>query len=118
MNVGRYQIQETIGTGANSRVVRGYDPMIDRAVAIKLFSPQLARGDARARFLREARVVGQISHPSIVTLHDMGIEESTLTPYLVMELVEGQSLEKILLKGAFPFSQLATGRPTFLSLWL
>jgi eukaryotic-like serine/threonine-protein kinase len=103
VNVGRYQIQETIGTGANSRVVRGYDPMIDRAVAIKLFSPQLARGDARARFLREARVVGQIAHPSIVTLHDMGIEESTLTPYLVMELVEGQSLEKILTKGSVPF---------------
>ncbi len=103
MNVGRYQVQETIGAGAHSRVVRGYDPMIDRSVAIKLFSPQLARGDARAHFLREARVVGQISHPSIVTLHDMGIEESTLTPYLVMELVEGQSLEKALSKGSVPF---------------
>jgi len=102
VNVGRYQVQETIGTGAHSRVVRGYDPLIDRAVAIKLFSPQLARGDARAHFLREARVVGQISHPSIVTLHDMGIEESTLTPYLVMELVEGQSLEKALAKGSVP----------------
>src|SRR5208283_4302597 len=103
VNVGRYQVQETLGTGANSRVVRGYDPLIDRSVAIKLFSPELARGDARARFLREARVVGQISHPSIVTLHDMGIEESSLTPYLVMELVEGQSLEKILTKGSVPF---------------
>lgn len=103
MNVGRYQIVETIGTGAHSRVVRGYDPLIDRAVAIKLFSPQLARGEARARFLREARVVGQISHPAIITLHDMGIEESTLTPYLVMELIEGQSLEKALTKGSVPF---------------
>lgn len=103
MNVGRYQVQETIGTGTSSRVVRGYDPLIDRPVAIKLFSPELARGDARARFLREARVVGQISHPSVVTLHDMGVEESTLTPYLVMELIEGQSLEKILTKGSVPF---------------
>ena len=103
MNVGRYQVIETIGTGAHSRVVRGYDPLIDRAVAIKLFSPELARGEARARFLREARVVGQIAHPSIITLHDMGIEESTLTPYLVMELVEGQSLEKALSKGSIPF---------------
>jgi serine/threonine protein kinase len=103
VNVGRYEIQETLGTGANSRVVRGYDPLIDRSVAIKLFSPELARGDARARFLREARVVGQISHPSIVTLHDMGVEESTLTPYLVMELIEGQSVEKALTKGSVPF---------------
>jgi serine/threonine-protein kinase len=77
--------------------------MIDRAVAIKLFSPQLARGDGRARFLREARVVGQISHPCVVALHDMGIEESTLTPYLVMELIDGQSMEKALAKGSIPF---------------
>jgi len=103
VNIGRYQVLETIGTGAHSRVVRGFDPLIDRAVAIKLFSPLLARGDGRARFLREARVVGQISHPSIITLHDIGIEESTSTPYLVMELVEGQSLEKILTKGSVPF---------------
>lgn len=103
MNVGRYQVLDTLGTGAHSRVVRGFDPLIDRAVAIKLFSPQLARGEGRARFLREARVVGQISHPSIITLHDIGVEESSLTPYLVMELVEGQSLEKILAKGSVPF---------------
>lgn len=103
MNVGRYQVLDTLGTGAHSRVVRGFDPLIDRSVAIKLFSPQLARGEGRTRFLREARVVGQISHPSIITLHDIGVEESTLTPYLVMELVDGQSLEKILSKGSIPF---------------
>jgi eukaryotic-like serine/threonine-protein kinase len=101
--IGRYQILETLGTGATSRVVRGYDPMIDRAVAIKLFSPALSRGDSRARFLREARVVGKLSHPHIITLHDIGIEESTNTPYLVMELVEGQSLELILSKGSVAF---------------
>jgi len=104
VQVGRYQVLESIGTGAHSRVVRGYDPLIDRPVAIKLFSPELARGDARSRFLREARVVGKLSHPFIVTLHDMGIEESTSTPYLVMELVEGQPLDKLLSKGSVPFS--------------
>lgn len=101
--VGRYQILETLGTGASSRVVRGYDPMIDRAVAIKLFSPELSRGDARNRFLREARVVGKLSHPHIITIHDMGIEESANTPYLVMELIEGQSLELVLSKGSVAF---------------
>ena len=103
MQVGRYQVVETLGTGAHSRVVRAHDPLIDRFVAIKLFSPALARGDARTRFLREARVVGKLSHPSIITVHDMGIEESTQTPYLVMELVEGQSLEKLISKGSIPF---------------
>jgi len=103
VQVGRYQILETIGTGANSRVVRGFDPMIDRSVAIKLFSPQLARGDARTKFIREARVVGKLSHPFIITLHDMGIEETTGTPYLVMELVEGHSVEKALSSGSVPF---------------
>ena len=116
MQVGRYQILETLGTGAHSRVVRGFDPLIDRPVAIKLLSPQLARGEARSRFLREARVVGKLSHPFVITLHDMGIEESTSTPYLVMELVEGQSLEKTLTTGSVPFptacawaSQVAVG---------
>ncbi len=103
MQVGRYQIHETLGVGAHSRVVRGHDPLIDRSVAIKLFSPQLARGDARNRFLREARVVGKLSHPAIISVHDIGIEESTQTPYLVMELVEGQSLEKVISKGTTPF---------------
>jgi len=103
VQVGRYQVFESIGTGASSRVVRGYDPLIDRSVAIKLFSPELARGEARSRFLREARVVGKLSHPFIITLHDMGIEESTSIPYLVMELVDGQPLDKVLAKGSAPF---------------
>ena len=103
MQVGRYQILETLGSGAQGRVVRGFDPLIDRPVAIKLLSPELAHGEARTHFLREARVVGKLSHPAIITLHDMGIEESTSTPYLVMELVEGQSLEKMLGNGSVPF---------------
>ena len=102
MQVGRYEILEIIGTGANSRVARAHDPMIGRLVAIKLLSPELAQGDARQRFLQEARVVGQLSHPSIITLHDMGIEESTSTPYLVMEFLNGKPLDRILEKGSVP----------------
>src|SRR5271168_3655691 len=77
--------------------------MIGRTVAIKLFPAALATGEPRARFLKEARVVGQISHPSIVALHDMGIDESSSAPYLVMEYVEGQPLERMLDKGSIPF---------------
>jgi serine/threonine-protein kinase len=77
--------------------------MIGRTVAIKLFPASLAAGEGRERFMKEARIVGQISHPSIVALHDMGIEESSSTPYLVMEYIEGQPLERLLDKGSIPF---------------
>ncbi|MGA2096378.1 MAG: serine/threonine-protein kinase [Candidatus Acidiferrum sp.] len=102
MQVGRYEIIDVIGTGANSKVVRAHDPMIGRIVAIKLFSPGLAQGAGRDKFLQEARVVGQLSHPCVVTLHDMGIDEATQTPYLVMEFLEGQPLDKLLGKGSIP----------------
>src|SRR5258705_4938762 len=102
MQVGRYQLFETLGVGASSRVVRGFDPMIGRQLAIKLFRPELAVGEARERFLREARVVGQLTHANIITLHDMGIEESTQTPYLVMEFIDGIPLDRLLEKGALP----------------
>ena len=102
MQVGRYQLYETLGVGATSRVLRGFDPMIGRPVAVKLFPSDLAVGEARERFLREARVVGQLSHPNVITLHDMGIEESTNTPYLVMEFIEGLPLDRLLEKGTVP----------------
>jgi serine/threonine-protein kinase len=103
VQVGRYEILEIIGTGASGRVARAHDPMIGRQVAIKLFAKELAQGEARQRFLQEARVVGQLSHPSIIALHDMGIEEATQTPYLVMEFLEGQPLDRILERGSVPY---------------
>ncbi len=103
MQVGRYEILDIIGQGAAGRVARAFDPMIGRVVAIKLLSPELAKGEARQRFLQEARVVGQLSHPSIITLHDIGIEEPTSTPYLVMEFVDGQPLDALIAKGSVPF---------------
>jgi len=103
--VGRYEILEIIGVGANGRVARAFDPLIARIVAIKLFPAELARGEARNRFVQEARVVGQISHPAIIALHDMGIDEASQTPYLVMEFIQGQPLEKLLEKGSIPFAR-------------
>jgi len=103
VQIGRYEILEIIGTGAHGRVARAHDPMIGRLVAIKLFPKELASGEARQRFIQEARVVGQLSHPSIITLHDMGVDEATQTPYLVMEYLEGQPLDRILEKGSVPY---------------
>lgn len=103
MQVGRYEILEIIGQGASGQVARAHDPLINRIVAVKLLPPEFARGMAREEFIREARVVGQLSHPGIITLHDMGIEESSATPYLVMEYIEGQPLEKLIAKGNIPY---------------
>ena len=103
MKVGRYEILDTVGAGAFSRVVRAHDPFIGRIVAIKIFPAEIAKGEAREKFFQEARVIGQISHPCVLALHDMGIDEASQTPYLVMEFVDGQPLNRILEKGAVPF---------------
>jgi serine/threonine protein kinase len=103
--VGRYEILEVVGTGANSRVARAHDPMIGRIVAIKLLSQELAKGENRQKFLQEARVIGQLSHPAIITLHDMGIDEASSTPYLVLEYLDGQPLDRLLEKGSVPLSR-------------
>jgi serine/threonine-protein kinase len=103
--VGRYEILEIIGVGAHGRVARAFDPLIARIVAIKLLPRELAQGSARQRFVQEARVVGQISHTAVMTLHDMGVDEPSETPYLVFEFIKGQPLDKIIEKGSVPFSR-------------
>jgi len=103
--VGRYEILEIIGVGAHGRVARAFDPLIARIVAIKLLAKELAQGEARQRFVQEARVVGQISHSAVMTLHDMGVDEPSQTPYLVFEFIKGQPLDKIVERGSVPFSR-------------
>ena len=103
MKVGRYEVLDTVGAGAFSRVVRAHDPYIGRIVAVKIFPKEIASGEAREKFFQEARVIGQISHPCVLMLHDMGIDETSQTPYLVMEFVDGQPLDRILEKGTVPF---------------
>ena len=103
--VGRYEILEIIGSGANGRVARAFDPLIARIVAIKLLPTELAQGEARQRFVQEARVVGQISHPAIMTLHDMGVDETSQTPYLVLEFIKGQPLNKVIDRGSIALSR-------------
>lgn len=89
----RYRLTAVLGRGAMGTVYRARDAVLDRDVAIKLLAPTLLDDDSRARFVREARVVGRLNHPNIVTLYDAG--ESDGTAYLVMELVEGRSLREL-----------------------
>ena len=97
-SIGRYRIQGLLGAGAMGEVYRAHDPSIDRLVAIKVLRPELITGSGAeqllARFRREARAAGRRFHPNIVAIWDFGEEDGV--PFLVMELVEGKSLDEIL----------------------
>ncbi|WP_395646744.1 protein kinase domain-containing protein [Terricaulis sp.] len=91
--VGRYQIQARIGQGAMANVYRAYDPSINRELAIKVLKREYCRNpEFAARFLREARAAGALSHPNIVTIYDVG--EIQGFPYIAMELLDGKPLDK------------------------
>lgn len=89
---GRYEAQELIGSGTTSRVEKARDNVIGRTVALKTFIRSFEE-DLEEQFLREAQLVGQLSHPAIVQLYDVGINEQG-TPFLVMEYVAGKTLEE------------------------
>ncbi len=92
--LSRYVIQECIGEGGMGVVYRAHDPKLNRDVALKLLHPQPgATGEAaRERMFLEARALAQLSHPSVVAVHDAGAENNQI--YLVMELVRGQTLKE------------------------
>lgn len=86
-------------------VYRGVDPSLDRPVAIKVIATRMgatsvSSQELEARFLREARVAARINHPGVVTIYDAGREGDSL--YLVMELIEGESLAERLARGDYP----------------
>jgi eukaryotic-like serine/threonine-protein kinase len=93
--VGRYQIIERIGRGGMASVYRAHDPGIDRVIAIKFLHSAYCQDDEyRSRFLREARAAGNLSHPNIVTVHDVG--EIDGRPYMAMELIQGEPLDELM----------------------
>jgi serine/threonine protein kinase len=98
--LGRYLIEAEIGRGAMGVVYRAYDPQIGRQVAIKTISLSgqdfADETEYRARFLREVRAAGRLSHPGVVTIYDAGEDPETQEPYLVMEFVAGEPLSKVL----------------------
>jgi serine/threonine protein kinase len=97
---GRYEILAELGRGAMGVVYKARDPKINRLVAVKTISlagqPPEDEQEYRERFHREAEAAGRLSHPGIVTIFDVGEEPETRAPYIVMEFVGGQSLDKLL----------------------
>jgi eukaryotic-like serine/threonine-protein kinase len=97
---GRYEIVGELGRGAMGVVYKARDPQIDRMVALKTVvlrgqDPE-AEDEFRKRFLNEAQAAGRLHHPGIVTIFDVGEDPENHDPYIVLEYVAGEALNKIL----------------------
>jgi len=89
--LGTYEIVSVIGAGGMGEVYRARDTRLDRDVALKILSPQLARDpDALARFEREALSAARLSHPNILAIYELGRADETT--FAVTELVDGETL--------------------------
>jgi eukaryotic-like serine/threonine-protein kinase len=88
--LGPYKIESALGKGGMGEVYRALDTKLNRPVAIKVLSDQLADADARRRFQREAQTASSLNHPHILTVHDVGEFEGR--QYLVTEFVDGGTL--------------------------
>jgi serine/threonine-protein kinase len=100
--LGRYEILSLIGRGAMGVVYRARDPLIGREVALKRVSlsellPEDQRKEFKERFFREARAAGNLRHPNVVTVYDVG--ESEGVPYMAMEFLSGGSLSALMKSG-------------------
>src|SRR5262245_37184717 len=99
--LGPYEIVSLVGAGGMGEVYKGRDTRLNRTVAIKLLPAAVAeRPDRRARFETEARAISALNHPHICTLFDVGDEGGR--PFLVMEYLEGETLDDRLTRGALP----------------
>ncbi|MEW8507075.1 MAG: protein kinase [Candidatus Thiodiazotropha sp.] len=93
--IGRFNLIEEIGEGAMSIVYKAFDPEINRTLAIKLLRGEVATDpEYRYRFLQEAKAAGNLTHPNIVTIFDVGEVEQG--PYIAMEFLEGSTLEEMM----------------------
>jgi len=102
--LGPYEIQSPLGAGGMGEVYRARDTRLGRDVAIKVLPSHLSSDpDLKARFEREAKAISALSHPHICHLYDIGSQGGT--DYLVMELLEGESLADRLRKGPLPLKQ-------------
>jgi len=96
--IGHYRIIDKIGAGGMGEVYLAQDTELNRRVALKFLAPDLCHdADCRARFKREAQAAAQLSHPNIVTIHEVG--EFNGRPFFAMEHIEGESLADFIKRG-------------------
>jgi len=105
----RYRLIEQVGSGGMSVVWRGHDEILEREVAVKLLAPSLGGApDFPRRLLLEARAVATLAHPHITNVYDFGVhraDDGQPTPYLVMELLDGELLSQQLRWGRLPWRE-------------
>ncbi len=111
--LGRYTVLELLGAGGMGVVYTAYDPELDRRVAIKVVHSNSRDRDSRDRLWREAQALAQLSHPNVITIHDVGVLDNEV--FITMEYVEGTSLKDWLASGPHPWRDvlrvcLAAGR--------
>jgi serine/threonine-protein kinase len=101
--LGQYQILAPLGAGGMGEVYVARDPSLGRKVAIKLLPVRLS-GDKETlgRFTREARSASALNHPNIVTIHEVGMDQGSGSPYIVMEYIDGRDLRGLLSNGPLP----------------
>src|SRR5262252_1180306 len=105
MQIGPYEVISRLGEGGMGEVYRARDPRLNREVAIKLLhSDSLGSPNRLARFSAEARAASALNHPSILTIHDIG--EIDGKPYIVCELIEGETLRALIDRGPVPLKRL------------
>ena len=102
--LGAYEILGPLGAGGMGEVYRARDTRLGREVAVKVLPQHVSTSpEDRARFQREAKTISSLNHPNICVLHDIGREGDT--DYLIMELVEGETLAQRLTRGPLPLSE-------------
>jgi serine/threonine protein kinase len=102
--LGPYEVLDALGAGGMGEVYRARDTRLDRTVALKILPPSLASDPAfRERFTREGRAISQLDHPHICSLYDVGEQDGT--SFLVLQYLDGETLEIRLKKGRVPLDQ-------------
>jgi len=92
--IGRYIVLDTVGAGTMGTVYAAYDPELDRRIAVKLLATSQSRSlKARLRLLREARALARLSHPNVIQVYDVGVQNDDV--FVAMELIEGESLHAV-----------------------
>src|SRR5580692_5805915 len=101
---GPYEILGRLGGGGMGLVFRAWDGRLHRDVAIKLLHDDYRMPGMRERFLQEARAASALNHPNICTVFDIGEQDGD--PYLVMEMLEGETLKDRIARGALPVDEI------------
>ncbi len=105
MKYGRYEIVKELGRGAMGVVYQAHDPQIDRLVALKVLrQDRIVSEDFIQRFVKEAKAIGRLSHPNIVTVYDVGQDRDTI--YIAMEYLEGRPLDEVIKENNLSFEDI------------